>query len=274
MHYPAKRPNIPDSLQEIGDGGCTLIIDKQTIAVQLYSVRDELARDFSTTIRKIASYGYRAVELARFPPRVTTEAAKSLFDDLGIKVTSSHSPLPLGVDRNAILDNILPMEASYLVCPSLDAKNYFSSLDGIKTACEMLNEANLVAKDNGLKLGYHNHWFEMEIVDGKLAYQHMMDYLDDDIVFELDTYWAKVAGLNPLDVMKEMAGRLPLLHLKDGSAENNVDAMVALGDGAMDIPAILEASSAQWHIVELDRCDTDMLTAVKNSYSYLMELNA
>ena len=88
------------------------MIDKQTIAVQLYSVRDELDRDFSNTIRKIASYGYGAVELARFPAGVTNEAAKSLFDDLNIKVTSSHSPLPLGVDRNAILDDILSMETS------------------------------------------------------------------------------------------------------------------------------------------------------------------
>ena len=250
------------------------MIDNQTIAVQLYSVRDELAQDFSTTIRKIASYGYRAVELARFPAGVTNEAAKALFDDLGITVPASHSPLPLGVDRNAILDNILPMQAEYLVCPWLDPDNYFSSLDGIKAACEMLNEANVVVKENGLKLAYHNHWFEMEAVDGKIAYQHMLDYLDEDIAFELDTYWAKVAGLNPVDVMNDLDARLPLIHLKDGSAENNVDAMVALGAGAMDIPAILEASAAQWHIVELDRCDTDMLTAVKNSYSYLMELNA
>lgn len=249
------------------------MIDKETIAVQLYSVRDELDRDFSTTIRKIASYGYGAVELARFPAGVTNEAAKSLFHDLGIKVTSSHSPLPLGPDRNAILDDILSMGADYLICPWLDPENYFVNLDGIKAACEMLNEANVVAKENGLTLGYHNHWFEMEEVDGKIAYQHMLDTLDEDIIFELDTYWAKVAGLNPVDVISELSGRLPLVHLKDGSAENNVDSMVALGDGAMDVPAIIEASSAQWYIVELDRCDSDMLTAVKNSYSYLMELN-
>lgn len=250
------------------------MIDKQTIAVQLYSVRDDLDRDFSNTIRKIASYGYTAVELARFPAGVTNEAAKSLFDDLNIKVTSSHSPLPLGVDRNAILDNILPMGAQYLVCPWLDPDNYFSNLDGVKAACEMLNEANVVVKEAGLTLAYHNHWFEMQAVDGKIAYQHMLDYLDEDIVFELDTYWAKVAGLNPLDVINDLSGRLPLVHLKDGSAENNVDAMLALGTGAMDIPAIIEASSAQWYVVELDRCDTDMLSAVKDSYTYLMGLNS
>ncbi|MGJ3238615.1 MAG: sugar phosphate isomerase/epimerase family protein [Anaerolineae bacterium] len=250
------------------------MFDTSTIAVQLYSVRDELAQDFPRTLRKLASYGYGAVELARFPAGVTVEAAKSLFDDLDIAVTGAHSPLPLGVDRQAILDNVLPMQAEYLVCPFLDPDNYFQNLDGIKTACEMLNEANVVVKEAGLKLAYHNHWFEMEMVDGKLAYQHMLDHLDDDIYFELDTYWAKVAGLDPVQVMADLSGRLPLLHLKDGPAENNVDGMVALGTGNMDIPAILEASQSQWHIVELDRCDTDMLTAIKDSHSYLMELKA
>lgn len=248
------------------------MIDPQTIAVQLYSVRESLEHDFSGTMRKLASYGYQAVELARFPTGVTVEGAKSLLDDLGMTVVGSHSPLPLGVDRNAVLDNILPFETPYLICPWLDPDNYFQDLDGIKTACEMLNEANVVVKEAGMQLAYHNHWFEMAEVDGKIAYQHMLDHLDNDIVFELDAYWAKVAGLNPVDVINELSGRNPLLHIKDGPAEDTVGAMVALGTGAMDVPALLDASTSQWHIVELDRCNTDMMTAVKQSYSYLMEL--
>ncbi|MEO1286975.1 MAG: sugar phosphate isomerase/epimerase [Chloroflexota bacterium] len=247
------------------------MIKMNSIAVQMYSVRDDLARDFSGTLRKLAGFGYTAVELARFPANVTPEGAKSLMDDLGMTIVASHSPLPLGIDKHAVLDNILPMETPYLVCPWLDPDNYYQDLDGIKTACEILNEANVVVKENGMTLAYHNHWFEMAVVDGKPAYQHMLDYLDDDIVFELDTYWAKVAGLDPVQVIADLQGRLPILHIKDGPAEDNIEAMVAVGDGAMDVPAILEASQAQWHVVELDRCDTDMMTAVKKSYSYLLE---
>lgn len=247
------------------------MFDTNTIALQLYTVRDALTQDFSGTIHKIASYGYNAVEAASFPAGVTTEGAKSLFDDLDLTVVAAHSSLPLGTERDAVLNTMDILGVSYLVCPWLDPDTYFSDLDGIKTACDLLNEANAVVKEVGLKLAYHNHWFEMKAVDGKLAYQHMLDYLDDDVLFELDTYWAQVAGANPTDVMADLQGRLPLIHLKDGAAENTVDNMVALGQGAMDIPAILEASQAEWHIVELDRCDTDMLTAVNKSHNYLME---
>lgn len=250
------------------------MINKETIAVQLYSVREELALDFAGTMRTIASYGYRAVEAATLPADVNVDAAKSLFDDLGINVVSAHSPLPLGVNRDGILDHIKSLDCDYLVCPWLAPEEYFSDLDGIKTACEMLNKANEVCKSANLKLAYHNHWFEMETVEGKIAYQHMLDYLDADILFELDTYWAKVAGLNPVDVINDLKDRMPLVHLKDGSAANNIDNMVALGDGAMDVPAILGASDALWSIVELDRCSGDMMTAIKDSYSYLVELKA
>lgn len=246
------------------------MIDKNTIALQLYSIREELAPDFASTIRRVAAMGYQAVEAASLPDGLSAEAAKALFDELGINVFSTHSRLPLGADQDGILEHVKALDVDYVVCPWLDPDPYFASVDGIKTACEMLNEANVVVKDNGMTLAYHNHWFEMEAVEGKIAYQHMLDYLDDDIMFEFDVYWAKVAGLNPVDVINELGSRAPILHIKDGPANNRDEAMTAVGDGNLDIPAILQASSADWYIVELDRCDTDMLTAVEASYDYLV----
>ena len=64
----------------------------------------------------------------------------------------------------------------------------------------MLNEANIVAQGAGLTLAYHNHWFELAIIDGKPAYQHMLEHLDESILFELDSYWVKVGGLDPVTV--------------------------------------------------------------------------
>lgn len=250
------------------------MIDTNSISVQLYSVRDELARDFSGTVRQVASFGYRAVEAAQFPVGVTPEAAKALFDDLELTVSGIHCPLPLGDNKQVALEQASTLDTDYLICPMLDADTYFSDVNGIKVACEMLNEANQIAKSANLTLVYHNHWFEMQEVAGKIAYQHMLDYLDEDVMFELDTYWARVAGLNPVDVIHELEERLPIIHLKDGMAQNTVDAMLALGAGVMDFPAILEASPAKWHVVELDRCDTDMMAAIKDSYSYLARLNA
>ncbi len=250
------------------------MINMETVALQMYTVREALADDFSGTMDKIADYGYRAIEIAGFPEGVSPESAKSTFDNLGIQVVAAHSPLPSGDDSNLIIDTLKAVDTTNLVCPWLDPGTYYSDLDGIKKACEMLNEANAVCKDAGLTLLYHNHWFEMQEVEGKIAYQHMLELLEDDVQFELDSYWAKVAGLDPVNVINDMRSRLPFIHLKDGLAQNTKDNMLALGAGAMDIPAILEASPAQWHVVELDRCDTDMMTAVQESYAYLQSLQA
>jgi sugar phosphate isomerase/epimerase len=187
---------------------------------------------------------------------------------------ASHSGLPLGDDKNFILDTLAAVGSPYLICPWLDPNTYFSSLDGIKKACEMLNEANAVVKNAGLKFAYHNHWFEIEVVDGKPAIYHMIDNLASDVLFELDTYWVKVGGLDPVELVKELGERASLLHLKDGPANGREPAMTALGKGAMDIPGILAVSKAEAHIVEIDRCDTDMMEAVQDSVNYLKGLES
>lgn len=247
------------------------MVDAQSIGLQLYSVREALDEDFEGTTNRIAEIGYRSVETYGFS-NMTAQAAKTLFDSLDIKVSSAHLKLPLGDIQNEILETMDALGSKYLICPWLDPDPYFVSVDGIKQACEMLNEANQVAQNAGLVLGYHNHWFEYGIVEGKPAYQYMAEYLDDNIFFELDTYWIQVAGIDPVEVIKEFGSRVPFLHIKDGPATNREAAMQALGTGAMNIPAMLEASQADWHIVELDRCDTDMLEAVEKSYQYMSGL--
>lgn len=240
-------------------------------ALQLYSVRDDLQKDFAGTIRRVASMGYTAIETAGFA-NTTPQAARALFDELRLKVVASHSKLPLGNEKNEVLETLQAVASPYLICPWLDPNTYFSNLDGIKKACDMLNEANALVKSAGIKLAYHNHWFEIAIIEGKSALHHMLDYLEPDIAFELDTYWVKVGGLDPVELTKELGKRAALLHLKDGPANGREAAMTALGKGNMDIPGILKVSQAEAHIVELDRCDTDMLEAVHESYNYLKGL--
>ncbi len=247
-------------------------MEHSTIALQLYTVRDYLKVNFEQTIRTLDGWGIRVAETAgEFGGNVRT--AKALFDSLGWAIPSTHAPLPLGDKQHEVLDMVGTLGCDYVICPWLDPHTYFQSLDGIKRACDALNEANRVVKESGYIFGYHNHWFEMAIVEGKPAYQHMLDWLDEDIVFELDVYWVTVGGLDPLLVMEELRGRLPLVHIKDGAAVRVEDSMQVLGTGAMNIPSILDASAALWHIIELDRCETDMMQAVKQSFDYLKGLN-
>ena len=91
------------------------------------------------------------------------------------------------------------------------------------------------------------------------------------MIAEVDIYWAQVGGSDPKEIVTELGPRVGLLHVKDGPADSPKHPMVAVGDGVVDIPGVLDASpSARWHIVELDRCATDMFEAVERSYDYLV----
>lgn len=238
------------------------------IAIQLYSLREDSGKDFAGTIRKIASMGYAGVETAGFAGTTVQDAAK-LFKELGLSVTSAHSPLPLGDKQNEVLDTMAALECKYLICASLPRET-FTSVDQIKANCDKLGEANAVARQHGLTLFYHNHDWEYQLVGDKRAYEIMLECLDPTIKLELDTYWIKAAGCDPVEIVKRFGSRVPLLHIKDGPAVRG-QPMTAVGDGVVDVHSIIAAgqSTAEWLIVEIDQCATDMLEAVEKSYAYL-----
>jgi sugar phosphate isomerase/epimerase len=98
-----------------------------------------------------------------------------------------------------------------------------------------------------------------------------MAQLDPEIFVELDTYWTRVGGRDPVKVVAELGERVRLLHLKDGPADGPKSKMTAVGDGVLDFLAIAAASdTVRWHIVELDACATDMFEAIEKSYRYLV----
>lgn len=240
------------------------------VGLQLYSVREALAQDFEGTIRQVADMGYVGVEPYGGLPADLGDAAK-LFSELELQVFNSHVGFPEGEGEKAFLDIAEAFGLSRVAIAFLPPE-MFETPDSIKGVCEKLNQANQFAKANNLQLGYHNHWWEFKEIDGEDTLDLMISELDDDIFFEVDTYWVEVGGLNTVDFVKKVGNRAPLLHIKDGSL-NKDDNMRAVGQGKMPVPDIIEASAetAEWYIVELDRCDTDMIEAVANSYTYMTE---
>ncbi len=240
------------------------------IAVQLYSLRDNLARDYSGVIQQVAKMGYTGVETAGFPGS-TLQEATALFRELGLTVPSAHLPLPIGDQRGEVLNTALALGATYVVSGGVGMER-FASWDGIKQVCEAFNEANAAAMAEGLRFAIHNHWWEFEPLEGERPYQRMMEWLDPAVVWEIDTYWVQTAGLNPVNVLRELGARAPLLHIKDGPAVKN-EPMVAVGQGTVDFTTIIPAHAehTEWLVVELDHCATDMLTAIDDSYRYLIE---
>lgn len=238
------------------------------LGVQLYSVREQLKEDFAGVVRRIAAMGYAGVETAGFPEGTTPAQAKALFDELGLPVISAHSPLPMEDKKQQVLDTLQTLDTKYLVLGALPPDEYFKSIDGIYRGCDRLNEASAVCQANGITLVYHNHWWECQPIDGRLPYQVMLERLDPAVMFEIDTYWARTAGIDPVKMVQEVGQRAPLIHIKDGPAVMQQPHLAA-GDGVMDFPPIVAAVQSEWLIIELDRCETDMLAAVEKSYQYM-----
>lgn len=243
------------------------------IAIQLYSVRELANENYEATVRKVAGLGYRAVETAGFPGS-SPEAAARLFKELGITVCSAHEPAPIGENKQRVLDTLEALGKPTLICTQI-GPNDVKSMDTIKDLCDRLNQGYQVAKENGLRYGIHNHWWEFGMLDGKLIHSIMKEMLDPGIFFELDTYWIKVAGRDPAAVVRELGPRAPYLHIKDGPGVQQ-QPHVALGEGVVDIPAIVKAGgkNVEWLIFEMDSCATDVVEASRKSYDYLKQLES
>jgi len=240
------------------------------LAVQLYSLREEMEHNYENVLKEISAIGYAGVETAGFPETITPERVRGIVDGLGLKVAGAHLPLPIGKAKNKVIETAIALDSRWIINGAVDRK-LFQNLRGVFHACDLFNEAGAAAEENGLRFAVHNHWWEFQEVDGRYPYQVMLDRLDPAICFELDAYWIQVAGHDPRTIVREFGDRAPFIHIKDGPASDYEAPMTAVGDGIVDYPGVIEASeeNAEWLIVELDRCATDMMEAIKKSYSYL-----
>lgn len=241
------------------------------IALQLYTLREAAAQNYENTVRRVAEIGYVGVEPAGFPG-TTAEAGKKLFDELGLIVCSAHLPIPLGDTLSESLETAEILGVKHIV--SGRGRNDFQSIDDIKKSADLFNQAAANCKERGYTFGIHNHWWEFLEIDGGLAYKHLLTFLDPTVIFEIDAYWVQTAGVNPAVVISELGRRVPLVHLKDGPCTREDD-MQALGEGNTDFDSITSAGAenVEWWIVELDRCQTDMMEAVVKSYDFLTTRN-
>lgn len=238
------------------------------IALQLYTLRKELAQDFAGTVEAVAEIGYAGVETAGFPG-TTPKEAKRLFQSLGLDVAAAHLPLPIDDERDNTLRTAAALDCTNVVCAHMPP-TAFVDKDSVRKVADTLNDAGYVAAQHGLTLFYHNHWWEFTDIDGQSAYDILLEYLSDDIKLEIDVYWVQTAGIDPVTLVNRLGSRAPLLHIKDGPCTVD-DPMVAVGDNAVDIPAVVEANNetTDWLIIELDEYTGDMMDAVARSYDYM-----
>ncbi len=251
------------------------------IAVQLYTVRKEIEKDIAGTLKRIADIGFEAVETAFWPKNISVKQAAQHIKDAGLMVSSAHIELPVGENKAAMLETAEALDCKKMIWHGWPEDIRYGTLDGTKQLAAIYNEANRFAKSYGLQFGIHNHWWEFKNKVGKrYVYEVLLELLDKDIFFEIDTYWVKVAGHNPSVIVKKFGKRAPFLHIKDGPAkwndslaDDNPDPMVAVGKGAQDFTSIVKAAggNTEWMIVEMDKTNADVFEALQESYDYLVK---
>lgn len=273
---------------------------KFKIGLQLFSVRDELAKDFEGTLKKISEMGYEYVEFAGYYDK-TAEEIKAILDKYNLKAISVHQSYEafIGEDAQKNVDFIKTLGVKYAAIPWMGKEKHKGSDDYEKALTEIKDAAKNL-KDSGIQLLYHNHDFEFEKYDGKFLLEWLLEDLDGVMLPELDTCWVHYAGNNPCEYMLKYKGQLPVVHLKDfvcknlasgpvyglidadgkemknASREDNGFEFRPVGHGVQDIPAIIkscEECDSEYLIVEQDGfTDIEPLEAVKQSVDYLKSL--
>jgi sugar phosphate isomerase/epimerase len=249
------------------------------IALQLYTVRNQIKNDIAGTLRRVADISFEYVETAFWPENISVKEAAKYLKDAGLKVSSAHVELPVGDKKSVMLEIAEAFNCKKMIWHGWPEDKRYSTLDGTKELVEIYNESNHFAKSNGLQFGLHNHWWEFRNkVGGRYVYEVLLESLDPDIFFEIDTYWVKVAGHDPAEIVSKYGKRARLLHIKDGPAkwndslpQDNPDPMVAVGKGSQNFPAIAKAANgnSEWMVVEMDVTATDVFEAIRDSYTYL-----
>jgi sugar phosphate isomerase/epimerase len=240
------------------------------LSVQLYTVRDQLAEDRDGVLRRIAGIGYEAVE--PFQPTADPKGFRTAADDLGLTVSSVHAGDVLGDEAQAVFDAAGVLGTDLVIVPAGFEHEEFTTLDGLRRIADKLNSVSERAVANGLRLGYHNHWWEFEpLVEGEHALVALAGLLAPEVFLEVDTYWAAVGGADVPAVLTALGDRVRALHVKDGPVVKGRP-HTAVGQGVMPVPDVLAAAPDAWRIVELDECATDLFDALADSHAYLTTL--
>jgi sugar phosphate isomerase/epimerase len=236
------------------------------LGVQLYSAREQITADRDGVLRRLAQIGYGAVE--PYDPLDDPAGFRAIADELGLAVPSTHGPV-LSDRRDELAAAAATLGIEALIVPAVPAAE-FADPAGVSRTAERLNEAAAWAAGHGLQLGYHNHYWEFtELPDGRPALDALADELAAEVFLEIDVYWAAVAGADVPDLLKRLGDRVRYLHVKDGPGTVE-DPMTAVGAGTLPIAEILAAAPADARrVVELDRCATDVLDALADSYAFL-----
>lgn len=247
----------------------------QKIGLQLYTVRDAMAKDVDGTLAKVAEIGYKEVEFAGYFDKTPAQIKAKLAE---LKLTSPSTHVQLANLRDswpATLDTAAEVGHEWVVLAWL-APNERGGLNEYKALADLLNKCGEAARKHGLRMAYHNHDFEFAPGEGGGAlYDALVGGTDPKVVeFEMDLYWVTKAGHDPVQLFEKYPGRFPLLHVKDMDA-TPAGNFAEVGKGKIDFKRIFadaKKAGAKHYYVEQDMTPGSPFDSIKISYDYLKAL--
>jgi sugar phosphate isomerase/epimerase len=258
------------------------------IGLQLYTVRDQMAADPLATLAKVAQIGFNSVENATYTGTekfygMDADTYKKVLANNGLMATSGHyrlgEEMVKGAPENGTLlhdwqkavDDAAAVGLKYMVCAYLSAQER-GTLDHYKQLADIFNKSAEVCKKSGIQFCYHNHDFEFQNQDGVFPYDILLDKTDKDLVkMEIDLYWIKKAGQDPLALFQKHPGRFPLWHIKDMSKTAD-QTFTEVGNGIIDFKTIFQhkqEAGMKYFFVEQDKCPGSPYDSITQSIKFI-----
>ena len=256
------------------------------VGLQLYTLRDAMAKDPDGTLKRVADIGYKEVESfgyadGKFFDKTPNDYA-ALLKDLGLSEPSGHYTTgramkgkgTLTDDWKRAVDDAAAIGQKYMVCAFLFPAER-TKLDDYKEVVELFNKSAETCRAAGIQFCYHNHDFEFKPIDGQVPYDLLLRDTDAKLVqLELDIYWATFAGQDPVALFKKHPGRFPLWHVKD-MEKTPERAFAPVGTGSIDFQRIFDAqkiAGMTHYFVEQDVCKLPPLESIAISYKNLQKM--
>ena len=245
---------------------------KIPIALQLYSLRNQCAKDLPGMLAAVGKMGYQGVEFAGYHGRTAAELRKML-DDNALKCCGTHTALKTlqgdalkaTVEFNKVLGN------PYLIVPSLPHAN-MASLDALRDTAKLLTDLAAKVLDEGLHVGYHSHAPDFKAIDGQIPWEVIFSNVGPGVVMQLDIGNCLGGGGDPVAELKKFPGRAATIHIKEHGGKPGA----VLGEGTVnwnEIFSICETTGGtQWYIVEHEADPATPLKSVQRCLEYLRKI--
>lgn len=221
-------------------------LQAQKIGLQLYSLREQMKTDVERYHQLINQWGIRYIE-GGGTYGLSEKKYKALLEKYGLQLVSVGGTFEEMRDNpQAVIERARFFGANYIVTFWIPhASGSFGEAEA-KEALEVFNRAGRIAKEAGLTFCYHPHGYEFTPYEGGTLFDYILENAEH-FAFEMDVFWVKMAGADPLALLKAYPDKFPLLHLKDrkpgtpGSSDGTGDKQsnVVLGEGDIDVEGII-----------------------------------